>query len=172
MRSIAIGFVAGAALLQHQAALPSSVLLALMLVLAILVALRMGDIRKTALHIPLFVSCGLLAGFAWSGLFAQHYLAHSLPKEWEGRDVTVIGTVDSLSYRFEQGVRFNFAVERIVGPEGQTPVVPPRLALSWYSAFHSDDLQGVGDVQPGERWQLTVRLRRPHGNANPDVRVS
>lgn len=168
MRSIIIGFVAGAALLQNQPALPSTVLLSLMLILAILVALRTRDIREMALRIPLFVSCGLLAGFAWSGLFAQHYLAHALPKEWEGRDVTVVGTIDSLPYRFEQGVRFNFAVERIVDPEGDAPTVPPRLALSWYSAFHEDDLQGVGDVQPGERWQLTVRLRRPHGNANPE----
>ncbi|MDO8438686.1 MAG: DNA internalization-related competence protein ComEC/Rec2, partial [Telluria sp.] len=30
--------------------------------------------------------------------------------------------------------------------------------------FHDS---GVGNVQPGERWQLTVRLQRPHGNANP-----
>ena len=45
--------------------------------------------------------------------------------------------------------------------------VPSRLALSWYSAFRPEEIQATGDVQPGERWQLTVRLRRPHGNANP-----
>jgi len=106
-------------------------------------------------------------GFAWAGLFAQHYLAQELPKEWEGRDVTVVGVVDSLPYHFEQGVRFNIAVERIIGSDDAIPVLPRRLALSWYSAFRMDELQAVGKVQPGERWQLTVRLRRPHGNANP-----
>jgi competence protein ComEC len=35
-----------------------------------------------------------------------------------------------------------------------------------------EEMQAVGNVQPGERWQLTVRLRRPHGNANPHVRAS
>jgi competence protein ComEC len=47
------------------------------------------------------------------------------------------------------------------------PIVPERLALSWYSAFRENETQAVAKVGPGERWQLTVRLRRPHGNANP-----
>ena len=44
--------------------------------------------------------------------------------------------------------------------------MPSRIAVSWYSGFR-DQVTEVGDVQPGERWQLTVRLQRPHGNANP-----
>ncbi|HJV82113.1 DNA internalization-related competence protein ComEC/Rec2 [Noviherbaspirillum sp.] len=168
MRSIVIGFVAGAVVLQNQAALPSSTLLTLLLALAILSAWRSRSVQRKAVRIALLASCGAVAGFAWAGLFAQHYLGNALPRDWEGRDITVVGTIDSLPYRFDQDVRFNFAVERILATDGAAPVVPPRLALSWYSAFHGEDLQGVGDVQPGERWQLTVRLRRPHGNANPD----
>ncbi|MFX5510376.1 DUF4131 domain-containing protein, partial [Acinetobacter baumannii] len=26
----------------------------------------------------------------------------------------------------------------------------------------------VPDLRPGDRWRLQVRLKRPHGNANPD----
>jgi len=80
----------------------------------------------------------------------------------EGRDITVTGTIASLPYRFEQGVRFNFAVEHAGDAS-----VPPLVALSWYSGFRGEASTMVGDVQPGERWQLTVRLQRPHGNANP-----
>ncbi|WP_373986696.1 ComEC/Rec2 family competence protein [Duganella sp. BuS-21] len=77
-----------------------------------------------------------------------------------GRDLKIIGTIDNLPYRFAQGVRFNFAVEQADG------VVPPRIALSWYSGYR-EQVSVVPDVRPGERWQLTVRLQRPHGNANP-----
>lgn len=167
MRSAIIGFVTGAALLQNQAALPSSTILALLLAVAILSALRVRVLRRIFFRIPVLASCGAIAGFAWAGLFAQFYLAGELPKDWEGHDVTVVGTIDSLPYYFEQGVRFNFAVERIIDDANATPVVPSRLALSWYSAFRMEELQAVGKVEPGERWQLTVRLRRPHGNANP-----
>jgi hypothetical protein len=41
--------------------------------------------------------------------------------------------------------------------------VPPRVALSWYAGFRGE-MVAVGDVQPGERWEFTVRLQRPHGN--------
>ncbi len=167
MRSTVIGFVAGAALLQNQAVLPSLPMLALLLALALLFSVLTRRLRVILAQVAGRTSFGAILGFAWASLFAHYYLAVELPKEWEGRDVTVVGTVDSLPYYFQQGVRFNFAVERIVDAEGDHPVVPDRLALSWYSAFRTDELQAVERVQPGERWQLTVRLRRPHGNANP-----
>lgn len=169
MRSAIIGFAAGAVLLQNQAALPPLYVLIPLLATALLSCLLARRLRRLAWRVPAFACCGAALGFAWAGLFAQHYLAYELPKDWEGRDVTVIGTIDSLPYYFERGVRFHFAVERIVdnGNGGAMPALPSRLALSWYSAFQMDALQAVGKVQPGERWQLTVRLRRPHGNANP-----
>src|SRR5439155_1345122 len=45
--------------------------------------------------------------------------------------------------------------------------VPRRIVLSSYGGFASDDSQGVLAVRAGERWRFTVRLRRPHGGANP-----
>lgn len=167
MRSAIIGFVAGAAWLQMQATLPQYSTLFLLVMAAVLLGFssRIRQLRRA--NIPLLVLAGTCFGFAWAALFAHHYLAHELPAEWEGRDVTIIGTVDSLPGYFERGVRFNFAVEKILPVDGELPVLPPRLALSWYSAFSAEELQAVGEVHPGERWQLTVRLRRPHGNANP-----
>lgn len=173
MRSLVVGLVAGAAILQNQAALPAVWVLALLLAAAFLAGCWMRRVRHPVLRPALLFCCGIVLGFSWAGLLAQHTLSEELAKEWEGRDITVIGTIDSLPYYFEQGMRFNLAVERIVDAtndeDEEMPTVPTRLALSWYSAFRADEMQAVGRVQPGERWQLTVRLRRPHGNANPHV---
>jgi competence protein ComEC len=166
MRCAIIGFVCGAAWLQTRAALPGHEAMAACLALAIilLAALR-GALRAAA--------AGALLGFCWAALLAQLALAAQLSKADEGRDITLVGTVDSLPYRFDGGVRFNFAVEKVVG---EPVAVPPRVALSWYAGFRGAQQQAgdmrvgdvqVGDVQPGERWQITVRLQRPHGNANP-----
>ncbi len=167
MRSVLLGFVVGAAWLQMQAALPTQLVIGVLVAAAILSGLSVRAIHRPVFKVSALAACGAVSGFVWAALFAQHYLAHELPKEWEGRDVTVVGTIDSLPYRFDQGVRFNFAVERASTDEGTVSVVPPKLALSWYSGFFSDDSGTVSDVKPGERWQLTVRLKRSHGNANP-----
>lgn len=154
-----------------QAALPSIYVIVLLLACAALLASLSHFFRRLAqvapTRIAMLAACGALAGFGWAALFAHYYLQEELPSSWEGRDVTLIGTIDSLPYRFERGIRFNFAVEQVLPAEGETPVVPSKLALSWYGGFRGADTQTVPGLLPGERWQLTVRLRRPHGNANP-----
>jgi competence protein ComEC len=171
MRAAIIGFVAGAACLQTQAALPAMQIVVLLFVLAAALVLvrRLATVRRyAAMRLVAIVAAGAFAGFAWAAFIAQHALREELPSAWEGEDITLIGTVSSLPYRFEQGERFNFDVERALPAKSGAPIVPPRLALSWYSGFRGEETQTVPEVQPGERWQLTVRLRRPHGNANPD----
>lgn len=109
---------------------------------------------------------GFACGFVWAALFAHHYLRQELAPEWEGRDITVIGTIDSLPSYFETGARFNFAVEKVVQQGGASPCIPKRLALAWYR--NGDDGQAPqSGLTAGARWQLTVRLKRPHGSANP-----
>ncbi len=58
-------------------------------------------------------------------------------------------------------MRFDFDVE------SSEPGIPQRVALSWYEGFSPDGSQEVRPVRAGERWRFTVRLRRPHGSANP-----
>jgi competence protein ComEC len=155
MRLAILGFVAGAAWLQTRAALPES---------ATMLAFAAVGVALLLLQRPWCAAPGgALIGFCWAALLAHAALAPALPKDDEGRDITLVGSIDSLPYNFDQGVRFNFAVEKVVGPHA---TVPPRVALAWYTGFR-DAVHDVGDVQPGERWQLTVRLQRPHGNANP-----
>jgi len=145
MRGVILGFAAGAAWLQTCATLPGAASGAGLAAVALLVCGLRGRWRGPV--------AGALTGFCWAAWIASLALAHSLPRADDGRDITVVGTIDSLPYRFDQGVRFNFAVEK-------GAPAPPRISLAWYS-------NRPPDVQPGERWQLTVRLQRPHGNANP-----
>ncbi|WP_308622173.1 ComEC/Rec2 family competence protein [Massilia sp. Se16.2.3] len=92
-------------------------------------------------------------------MLAHHALRPSLDRADEGRDIALVGTVEALPHDFGQGVRFHFAVEKLLTT---TARVPPLLALSRYRAEGSEVA-----LRPGERWRLNVRLQRPHGNANP-----
>ena len=159
MRIAICSFVAGVAWLQCRAALPpwSALAFGAALLLACL------TVRRPRRRIPLLIAGGALLGFGWAAFLADGALADQLAAVDEGRDVTLVGTIDNLPYRFDGGVRFNFAVEHVVGGALK---VPRRVALSWYSGSRNT-VATVGDVQPGQRWQLTVRLQRPHGNANP-----
>jgi competence protein ComEC len=61
---------------------------------------------------------------------------------------------------YERSVRFEFDVERVLTADA---VVPAHVVLSWWKSA----ALATSDVRAGERWQLTVRLRRPHGMLNP-----
>ena len=80
----------------------------------------------------------LLLGFAYAGLRAHQRLADELAFADEGRDVRVMGIVDSLPARLERGQRFEFEVESHEGTIG----VPGRLLLGWYGAGSFDLASG------------------------------
>jgi competence protein ComEC len=111
-----------------------------------------------------------VSGFMYAGWRASLRLADELPPAWEMRDVTVRGIVDDLPHADAAGVRFAFAVERVETPGA---VVPHRISLGWFAQRAESGPEAARDdgppiVRAGERWLLTVRLKRPHGNANPD----
>jgi competence protein ComEC len=179
MRTTILGFAAGAALLQMQPDLPEWPVVAV----GLLLALAGCRLRDGWLRTAVVLGAGLLLGFGWAAMQARSALADQLDKADEGRDIVLVGTIANLPFRFGDGVRFNFAVERVVGAAIH---VPANLSLAWYAnrrgtvvdapeavrqAAHGmaafADGGAFGDVQPGERWQLAVRLQRPHGNANP-----
>ena len=99
------------------------------------------------------------AGLLWAAWRAEWRLADELPMAWEGRDVAVTGVVAELPQALERGTRFVLQVEEADAP------VPRRVVLSWYDA--RGDAGRAPALRPGERWRLTVRLKRPHGLANP-----
>ncbi|MGY8903577.1 MAG: DNA internalization-related competence protein ComEC/Rec2 [Burkholderiales bacterium] len=125
-------------------------------------------------------ACTALA-FGTCGWRAVLYLEQALPTALEGRDLRVTGVVAGLPQRSEAGLRFRLAVES-AQLDSLAVQVPPRIDLSWYgrgvgvTSEVSDaavttpvaDLQRApANLQPGERWQMTLRLKAPHGNRNP-----
>lgn len=147
-----------------QADLPGLWLLLALCALALLLIGVHRYLSRPWTKISALLSIGALAGFAWAAGFAHWYLADTLPKELEGQNIVVTGTVQSLPFQFTEGERFNFAAEN-AQVDGKPVTVPRKIALSWYAGSRGDGAP-VADVKPGERWQLLVHLQRPHGNAN------
>jgi competence protein ComEC len=165
VRCLLLGFACGVGLLQTRASLPSLWMTCLLLLAAMLAALLHNRLAAARPRAATRLVCGALFGFLWAALVAQHYLADELSSELEGQDLVVIGIIDSLPYRFDRGLRFNMALETAAMPDGATVRLPSRLALSWYAEPRGPQPPAL---QPGERWQFALRLKRPHGNANPD----
>ncbi len=160
MRIAIIAFVLGVWLLQQQPMLPSGRTLGLLA--AVLSGLTFLCFRFSGRSRRLLACLVmLLAGFVWAALLGQLRLADALPVADEGRDLLVTGVVASLPQTFENGVRFDFDVEAAQRP------IPARISLAWYRARQAADDGAGPDVHAGERWQFTVRLKRPHGNLNP-----
>ncbi|MEO8486175.1 MAG: DNA internalization-related competence protein ComEC/Rec2 [Betaproteobacteria bacterium] len=176
------GFAAGVALLQTRATLPAAtgawLLFAIALAIAA-VAWRRHALDRAATGAAVatqavatprgsLILCALVAaigGFAYAAWRADLRLADALPEAWEGADVVIVGVVDDLPDLSDRGARFAFAVERV---EPQEARVPRRVSLSWSAERAEDDAEAEAPVvHAGERWRFTVRLKRPHGYANP-----
>jgi len=156
-----LAFVAGVWLLQQQAALPAP-----MWWLAVALPLIVGWLcRAPSLRRLLYVVAWAGAGFLWAATLAHHRLSDELPQHWEGRDIRLVGVVAGLPSEGERGQRFTFDVEKVLTPDA---TVPRHIQLTWYAAgFGGKEIAAPPVVHAGERWRLTVRLKRPHGNANP-----
>jgi len=162
MRSAILAFVFGVWLLQQQATLPSPAWFAALVLIGLPFLVR----RHAALFRVFIVLVSLLAGSLWASGMAHLRLADALPSEWESQDIQLIGVVASLPQLQERGERFLFDVERVV-TDGA--VVPQRISVARYFAGYREfaPVHAKSDFRPGERWRLTVRLKRPHGTYNP-----
>jgi len=151
----ALAFAAGAAVLQQQAALPAIGWVVLAPILAGLAC------RKRRLIVP---AC-FAVGFLWAAGWAHWRMADRLAPELEGRDIAVVGVVASLPALGERSLRFEFDVESVPGGEK----LPRKLLVSWYRTSAAEEAPALlaSALHPGERWLLTLRLRRPHGLVNP-----
>jgi competence protein ComEC len=156
------GFAAGTALLQCAASLPPASLLALVGATWAVAAGRSR--RPDALRAVGAFGAAMLLGAAVAAARAGWRLADELPPAWEGVDVAVTGVVDDLPQASARGVRFAFSVEAF---EPVAARVPGRLSLSWLADLRGDAADEPPIVHAGERWRLTVRLKRPHGTFNP-----
>ena len=160
MRGCIVLFAAGVWLLQRQAELPEmrlAWLLVLCVPLLVLLRSRSRGIRSVAR--ALLTIAALAAGFLWAAGLAHWRMQDTLPEAWEGRDIELTGVVATLPQPFDRSMRFDFDVEQVFTPGARVPL---RIGLAWWGRAEE-----LPDVHAGERWRLTVRLKRPHGTANP-----
>ena len=148
MTAAALAFTGGVLLLQQQAALPPALWLA-----ALPACAALGAWRRS-----LIVPAALACGFLWAAGQAHLRLADRLAPELEGVDLEVAGVVSGLPAAGERSLRFAFE------PESAPARLPQKVLLSWY---HGPSGEAPPELRPGERWLLTLRLKRPHGPLNP-----
>ncbi|HEU0234747.1 MAG TPA: DNA internalization-related competence protein ComEC/Rec2 [Gallionella sp.] len=159
----AIFFALGVWLLQQQAVLPDFAWAWLLLIFPFALfhsLLRRSKLLARSIRILLLaaLACGL--GFYHAAWQAEQRLAVSLADEWQGRDIEAIGVVAELPHHYERGLRFSFDVEQTLTPQAS---VPEHIYLSTYF----DRQAKPPELKAGERWRLTLRLKQPHGAANP-----
>jgi competence protein ComEC len=181
------GFAAGATLLQFAEALPAhaATIAGAALVLglgcaaiahasrpdrtnvsATRLARLLSRVSISWIRTTLTVACVAAFGYGSAAWRAELRLADALPEAWEDVDLRVTGIVDDLPQNDAAAARFAFAVEQVHTAGAQ---VPRRVSLAWHAPrVTGDDAPAPAPrVHAGERWTLTLRLRRPHGNVNP-----
>ncbi len=137
--------------------------------LVALAVIGLATIKKIATRWPAVVVLLAVAVLtaATCGLRAHVFASRALAPVLEGRDIVVTGRVAAMPQQSEIGLRFRLAVEsaRI----GQAEVaLPPQILLGWYGGAAFGELaRQPAELRAGERWQMTVRLKAPHGNLNP-----
>ncbi len=101
------------------------------------------------------IACCLLflLGMFWHVANAQHRLHQRLPTELEGVDFLVRGYVAGLPEFRDINQQFLFYIESAAnGFQGR------KILLNYY---------GAEIISASQHWQFLVRLKRPHGFANP-----
>ncbi|MGN6649324.1 DNA internalization-related competence protein ComEC/Rec2 [Trinickia sp.] len=186
MRAMLIGFALGVVLLQQRAALPGSgewialgALAAGACALVCSLCIRgtppgsdglarhaaarwRMSLQARVVPTALFLAA-LIAGHTYAAVRAQVRLAQALPASWELRELGLTGYVRGLPVQDRASARFLFAVDvddvrRNTGIEH----FPSIVQLTWSSRGAHD----VPQLRPGDRWHVSVRLKRPHGYAN------
>ncbi len=112
----------------------------------------------------------LLVGFGW-GVYSGHQLVNmQLDEVLEGKDVKVTGVITDLPENNNRRLRFSLNIRSASDPRG-APLdlhsFPQKVQLSWYTGYNQADTAMLPRLVVGQEWQLTVRLKKPRGFANP-----
>lgn len=171
-----LAWLLGLAALHQFARLPAAPLQLLAVAMPLFAASRWRRLPAGWRGMALVLAVAL-AAFAQGAWRAEQRLADALDPAWEGRDLQLVGRIDSLPQRVAgqgglPGWRFEYVVEQAqdagaVPDAGMAtpPRVPQRLLLTSY--LRAEAGRPAPRWQPGERWALVARLRQPHGGANP-----
>ncbi len=148
----AAALLAGVLLVQGMPSLPPTALAIVVLVLGIVAWTRSGALRLLG---------AFLAGLGLAVAHGQAALSVRLPPELAGQAWVLEGRVLGLPISETDATRFEFRVTAGQGPAAV--LVGRKLRLGWYA--HAPET--VPLLEPGSRWRLRVKLRRPRGLVNP-----
>ena len=187
----AIGFVFGAWLLQQQPVLPS--IYSLIAITICLIGLLFINLRFFKIHaakwLGVYSKISIIVfaiglGFLWAAGFALNRLSDELPKQWQQKNIQIIGVIASLPELTEYGVRFQFDVEKVLTQDTISSTtskparlkIPKHISLNFYqqTAFAQSQSLALKKLavkqqyfHVGERWQFSVKLKHPHTTYNP-----
>jgi competence protein ComEC len=98
-------------------------------------------------------------GFLWILWNAESHLQKILPKELEGKPITLIGTVDSIPIQEENSLKFEFRPEGLTKSEGI--IDPEGINIQWKKPgkillhWHHNKVNTPPKV--GEKWKINVK---------------
>ncbi len=144
---VALTFLTSAAIFLLCFCVPTSLFAVFpeILSLGVLLAGFYAGLRGVAVLLPV---CLAILTAAW-------ILEARLAPQLQGRDLRLSGEVCDIPV-LEGGVQ-RFLL--VIDSAQRGPGIPERVLISWY--------QSKTLVSAGERWQLTLRLKRPRGTSNP-----
>ena len=154
---LGLGFAAGVGgyFLQHE--LPPAPWVWLAVAAAVTLALWWRALRWPA---------AVVVGFVWAHLWACQVLCEPLPEHLVRRDLTAVGHVASLPDEGPRATRFLFDIETLAR-DGEPVPFGGRVRLAWYRDGAAADRNQPPPLLAGQRWKLRLRLKPPHGFANP-----
>ena len=149
MRIATIAFLAGIVFFQQLSSLPDGRWAGLLFI----------SLPLSICFVPLKVPLWLINGFLVALLQTSNILGSSLALELSGKDVVIEGVVSSIPQQRQYGQRFEFTIEASLSPGVLISDLPDKVRLNWY--------RSQVELAVGQRWQLRVRLKQPHGFMNP-----
>ena len=141
--------LAGVLAVQWLPALPPRMVCLALAIIALGLAWRAPRLR--------WLAWGLF-GVAWACWRGGWAMESRLPRDWEGRDLQVVGTISDLPMRRDDATGFVLSVAR-AELDGAPVTWRGRVRVNWYNS--------APPIEPCSRWRLTLRLKRPRGLINP-----
>jgi competence protein ComEC len=147
MKITSLAFLFGILLLQNFIFLPK-LYWALMVLPAVILLL----FKKRGIIVNLLITS--LIGFIWSLVYAHLHLDWTIPKELEGKTVQATGYVASLPVYSNHCRSFLFLLKKL-----NDKTAGHLIKISW--------MNNSAHLTVGDKWSLSVRLKRIHGLMNP-----
>ena len=168
----ALAFLLGVVFVQQLSVLPSLSLSVVLLLSLILLYLLFINSKYISAYISqctlicLFILL-IILGILFSSFYAKQQLSYRFDEGLIGKNLIVNGFVSSIPASSREVQRFEFVITELSGLNtdgtriNQKPMhqkMPRKIRLSWYYGL---------PVRAGEKWQMEVRLKPPHGFMNP-----